>query len=221
MSMRRGFTLVELLVVIAVIALLLGIWLPALQGAREAGRRAGCLVNLRSLEIAHWAYLSDRDGEMLGTAHGGSWIASLRAYDESLLLRSPTDRSPHFVGGAPIGGRYRETSYSINYLLSPDNPDGVGRVEMVRSPSRTVHFVLAAFEGGGAVQDHVHPRLWWSPLVHTIPGKCSIEVQIDAHGGEAGDWGARTGYGFLDGHAETLSFKTVYEEQDENMFEPR
>lgn len=48
---RRGFTLVELLVVIAIIGVLVAILLPAVQMAREAGRRALCLGNARSLGL--------------------------------------------------------------------------------------------------------------------------------------------------------------------------
>jgi prepilin-type N-terminal cleavage/methylation domain-containing protein len=49
---RRGFTLIELLVVIAIIAVLIALLLPAVQAAREAGRRASCVNNLKQIGVA-------------------------------------------------------------------------------------------------------------------------------------------------------------------------
>jgi len=65
--MRRkiGFTLIELLVVIAIIAVLMAILMPALNRAREQGKRATCLNNLKQLTLAWILYADDNDDNLV------------------------------------------------------------------------------------------------------------------------------------------------------------
>ena len=76
MNRQRGFTLIELLVVIAVIVVLMGILLPSLRRAKEIGKRASCMSNLKNLTLVWVMYADDHDGRIpAGGTHGAvSWV---------------------------------------------------------------------------------------------------------------------------------------------------
>lgn len=75
---RRGFTLVELLVVITIISMLMALLLPAVQSAREAGRRATCMNNQKNISLATLNFESARRAfpgyvEYLGKRNSSGW----------------------------------------------------------------------------------------------------------------------------------------------------
>ena len=65
MRRQTAFTLIELLVVISIIALLMAILMPVLSRAREQGKRACCLSNLKQLMLAWGMYADDNNGRIV------------------------------------------------------------------------------------------------------------------------------------------------------------
>jgi prepilin-type N-terminal cleavage/methylation domain-containing protein len=82
MNARRAFTLVELLVVIAVIAILAGLLLPVLSSAKDRSRRVICLNNQRQLDLG-WQMYADENGGILAS---NAW-----AYRSGLVTESPSN----------------------------------------------------------------------------------------------------------------------------------
>ncbi len=89
---RRAFTLIELLVVISIIGVLIALLLPAVQGAREAGRATQCKNNIKQLALAIQSYHTVKNilpmSSTSGTGHGNyhSVITMLLPYIEQQSL---------------------------------------------------------------------------------------------------------------------------------------
>lgn len=247
---RRGFTLVELLVVVAVVALLISLLLPSLALARHAARSTMCAANIRSLCIAQLAYANDRNGQlvMFGLSHGGSgaqaklsWTVELQNYSDSPLdIKSPLDASPHWPRGRGGTGqhapntsppRFRVSSYGLNEYVTPKppfdpanpNPKKHDKIHLIRNPVATAQWVMMAYQGNFSASDHVHASGWWDQDAgpDASAALASVQVQIDAVGPKGGTPQARANYGFLDAHAGPEAFGNMYRTPTDNRFDPR
>jgi len=146
----RGFSLMELLVVISIIVLLIALMLPSLTSARQEARRMYCLANLHQLAVLAQTYSQDDpDGQSIAVPHNGNAIAlidglydyggpsaSLDRFDDPAMSIWGPD-SPNNAGMRPLnrllfGGDVSESESGIfkcpgdeGWVSVPDNPRSV------------------------------------------------------------------------------------------------
>lgn len=120
---RHGFTLVELLVVIGIIAVLAAILFPVFGAVRRAAHRTGCISNLRQLTQAQKMYSDDNDRTLVPartwggdrSSLGNTWCLLLQPYMKSTqILLCGEDDKPQTVSGSTD----LPHSYGINYNLT-------------------------------------------------------------------------------------------------------
>jgi prepilin-type N-terminal cleavage/methylation domain-containing protein/prepilin-type processing-associated H-X9-DG protein len=90
-----AFTLIELLVVIAIIAILMAVLMPALNRAREQGRRAVCLNHLKTLTMS-WIMYADQNEDKI--VNGEAAWAPTAAPSAAAPTSGPHAREPYWVG---------------------------------------------------------------------------------------------------------------------------
>jgi prepilin-type N-terminal cleavage/methylation domain-containing protein len=103
--MRRAFTLIELLIVIAILAVLAGIGYSATGEVRERARQTGCVSNLRQFGIAIQMYRQDYNGIEVGTPEQMGLPPAPLVFIDAIR---------------PSGGRYLKQDKSV--LLCPNLP---------------------------------------------------------------------------------------------------
>ena len=101
MCREKGFTLIELLVVIAIIALLMAILMPALQRAREQGRRAVCLNHLKTLTLGWMMYADENDDRIV---NGEAYWNPTGAPAAPVPTSGPHKGEPYWVGNDCASG---------------------------------------------------------------------------------------------------------------------
>jgi prepilin-type N-terminal cleavage/methylation domain-containing protein len=142
-----GFTLVELMTVIAIIAILATLLVPAVSGSRERSRRAYCQNNLAQLGKALAMYADANKEYLPATTLDGSvsvWDMALLPYvgEETNLFKCPSDP---YLGSVPAGeqprsyscnggqGSYGEGFPFGNYQLNPNGPSRMSDLDFTKS----------------------------------------------------------------------------------------
>ena len=82
---RRAFTRVDLLMVIASLGILAGLFLPALAKARDQGRKIQCSSNLQHIGLAFEVYADEHNGQLMPPVGGVNAQGKVIGYDEALI----------------------------------------------------------------------------------------------------------------------------------------
>jgi prepilin-type N-terminal cleavage/methylation domain-containing protein/prepilin-type processing-associated H-X9-DG protein len=212
MRKGKGFTLIELLVVIAIIAILMSILMPALYRAREQGKRAICLSNLKQLTLAWILYADDNDDKIVNGDVGEitkvnetPWV--LKDWQAGMTLDQKINA---IKGGAlfpycgrslklykcPVAGReegpeQRQRTYSMVDNMNGQDREGrkmiKKRIEIERPGERSVFVEDSGATPQGGWTIHYTGNAWWDepPLRH----------------GNGANWS------FADGHSEYWKWK--------------
>ena len=157
MPTRRNFTLTELLIVIAIIAILAGLLLAALSSSRERARLAQCISNTKNISMMHMIYVNSSGGFFCP-----AWDASLDSWESSanhrgsgilarLVPESGANKGRVFECPSAKSSLYtnlawtaRYAGYGMNYQLSFADPSAQPpnyrpcRIMQVKNPSKLI-----------------------------------------------------------------------------------
>jgi len=187
---HKAFTLIELLVVIAIIAILMAILMPALKRAREGGKRASCLSNLKQLTLAWNMYADENDDRLVNGATGFSnqnlswgdhrnelsWIDGFHPNDYEAQKQDIRRGAlfPYLRNDAiyqcSTGRRGQALTYAIMFSMNAVNhpaTQGVKgahvkkRSEIKPAAALRLVFIDEGFMTSDAYAVHYDQELWW------------------------------------------------------------
>lgn len=130
----------------------------------------------------------------------------------------------------------RWTSYGLNnYVTTSKHPPAsimrqksYDALHRIPRPHATVHFLPMTLGDNDPITssstfaraDHVHAEDWENAGPEAAAAYASTQVQLNLHAGKTESFDAKAGYGFLDGHAEVRTFRSLYRSFEDNCFYP-
>jgi general secretion pathway protein G len=218
----------ELLAVMALIAILAALLLPVLARVRDAGRRTVCTSNLRQFGIAITAYADDYDGlypvapltgeidEEEEEDEDEEVDSGPLDWDEAILPYIPNEDGPVFrCPSDPSPLEFFELSYTLNASFAV----GLSQAAISR-PTETI--VLADRRNSIENQAAAMVFLWWQwqdgawpPRLLPDPTPAATrDLALDRHGD-------RLNFLFADGHVRALPFSTTWGAGPANQYWPQ
>jgi prepilin-type N-terminal cleavage/methylation domain-containing protein/prepilin-type processing-associated H-X9-DG protein len=201
-SAREGFTLIELPVVIAILAILMAILMPTLHRAREQGQRTSCLSNLKQLTLGWILYADDNDDKVVhaNTGLAYAWVhwrgrgvseaEQLEGIREGMLYRYCPEVQLY---RCPTGIRGETVTYAVTDAMNGyDGIPGTEKLMVYRRMQITRPGERIVFLDEGRLSPNswtlwYDQERWWD--------------QITARHGDG------TNFGFADGHSEYWKWK--------------
>lgn len=144
---RSGLTLVEVMIVLAIICILVAFLVPTISKARRAAQQVHCMGNMRQLTQAWIAYSAANNGFLLNpeTGAGGAWVTTgdtEQSIRDGVLFKYCSN---HEADRCPTDPSVHKRSYSINTFL---NGGGTGwgiprvnRMSIIPNPGQTFVFI--------------------------------------------------------------------------------
>lgn len=206
---HRGFSLIELLVVISIVAVLAGMMLPGIAMAKESVKRTACMNSLRQWGLAMLVYANENEGIAVGAEKYNPYAEWPSFYTDFTDngTSTPKVRCTKTTGG--LYGIYwnpsaaASSTYDKGVVFDKGDFYGMVKIPLVRRPSEFLYMGCSSMgDGSGTFNKidqgglRIHPGQFWS-------------------GGSAnqqGFWMCHRGVGnalMADGHVEALSPATI------------
>ncbi len=165
MNRSPGFTVIESLITVAVLAIAAFLLLPSLTSSLQVTRQSQCVTNLRALWQAQHSYQNDHNGNFISYYQDGTYAWTARLMDEGYLplpvsvffcpafsngtdLKTPEEVAMRTggVGGATRRGTYSHYGYNHYHLGASTrypggDPNAPARITQITHPARTIVFI--------------------------------------------------------------------------------
>jgi prepilin-type N-terminal cleavage/methylation domain-containing protein/prepilin-type processing-associated H-X9-DG protein len=199
-----GFTILELLVVLALVSVLIGIMVPVLSGMREAGQKADTIARLRNIYPMFLAYANDRNG-FLPPGHStardpvtgktyGTWMFSLNngGYVSEPPLPNVADST--LFSCARQLDQFKPASdlrtFAMNNRIGnrpTAGPQGARKFVHMAAPSKTALILNGPWNGNffstSIFPEDYRNRMVWEGRPYTVFGKTISVLYADGHVG--------------------------------------